>query len=341
MAPGYLFVVVLALALTGEFVSSYTSYSALLRSRGTTSRTSLCICAAREPQGHREPDGLGGLGTSGDAISARGESLRDAKRMFLLLSGALGLTAATALPTQSRAAQGAFEMDMQFYAKNLLGQKPTPGVAVKRPIFKSPRSMDKTFARSIVDLVGDRISALSGSPRGSLESLVDSRIEATLKYFRTFAPITATDVGDQYYFDMVLYLYYLEAAKLLPTSERRVGLRDAVGDGLLALMREKYNVDRGGSGGSGGRGDTISAGQGQEQGQGQGHKQGPTTATAATATAAAKMKALGLGVEQILGVFRSTGVIGDYQFDMEDLADFNYAEASFAEVRHKYVVCHI
>mmetsp|Transcript_22853 Transcript_22853/g.50820 ORF Transcript_22853/g.50820 Transcript_22853/m.50820 type:complete len:125 (+) Transcript_22853:24-398(+) len=43
------------------------------------------------------------------------------------------------------------------------------------------------------------------------------------------------------------------------------------------------------------------------------------------------MKALGRGTEQILGVFKTTGIIADYQFDADDMSDFDYAEASFQE----------
>jgi len=205
-------------------------------------------------------------------------------------------------------------MDAEYYIKNLLGKNPSQSGSVlkNRPIYKSPRNLNPVFANEVVTIVANEIAELSQSPKSKLVETVNEQKPFFVNYFKTFAPLTTEDISDQYYFDMVMYIYYLEAAKLIPTSERRVDLRNAIGGGVLELVQKKYSgiADR----------DTL-----------------PTVASTAlsepkTANSMAKrMKLLGKGLQEILEVFKQKGIIADYELDVDDVADEEFARSSFQE----------
>lgn len=126
--------------------------------------------------------------------------------------------------------KGAFEMDAEFYMKDLLDAIGLKGSQTsgtqngfqKKPIYKSPRTLDRKFASNIVNIIASSVAQLSKTTQvADLIAAVIKRTDSALLSFKTFAPITAVDITDQYYFDMLLYLYYIEAGNLLPTSEER------------------------------------------------------------------------------------------------------------------------
>ena len=126
--------------------------------------------------------------------------------------------------------KGAFEMDAEFYIKDLLdavglkGSKTsgTQNGFQKKPIYKSPRTLDRKFVSNIVNIIASSIAQVSKSTQAAdIVAAVITETDSAVQSFKTFVPITAMDITDQYYFDMLLYLYYIEAGKLLPTSEER------------------------------------------------------------------------------------------------------------------------
>lgn len=127
------------------------------------------------------------------------------------------------------AAQGAAEMDMEYYIRNVFNLQSDQKAKV-RTVFKSPRMIDSTFA----DAVQTRIMNLLG-PTFSLKDF-DTNIASSLPSFREFAPIVHEDNSDQYYFDLRMYCIYKQAAQILITSEERVRFRNLVGDRVLDLI---------------------------------------------------------------------------------------------------------
>jgi hypothetical protein len=66
--------------------------------------------------------------------------------------------------------------------------------------------------------------------------MVTKKIPYFIPYFRTFAPIATEDITDQYYFDIILYLTYIEAGTVVKKSEDRVVLRERVGNRILSYL---------------------------------------------------------------------------------------------------------
>ena len=126
--------------------------------------------------------------------------------------------------------KGAFEMDAEFYVKDLLDAIGLKGSQTsgtqngfqKKPIYKSPRTLDRKFVSNVINIIASSAAQVSKSTQvAEIVTAVITQTDSTLQSFKTFVPIVAVDITDQYYFDMLLYLYYIEAGKLLPTSEER------------------------------------------------------------------------------------------------------------------------
>jgi hypothetical protein len=145
----------------------------------------------------------------------------------------MAATGMVLFPSSANAVKGAFEMDMDFYIDGLLGKKPPP---IRKALRPSPRTLDRSYASRILDIVQSNIVSQSESSRKALQELVESKVPGLLPYFMTFAPVSKEDISDQYYFDITMYATYLEAAKLIPKSEQRVMLRDSIGNDLIASL---------------------------------------------------------------------------------------------------------
>lgn len=212
--------------------------------------------------------------------------------------------------------KGAFEMDAEFYIKDLLeavglkGSK-TTGVEskfMKKPIYQSPRVLDKSFASNIVQVLVETISAQANRRPADVIDAVNAQIENTLTSFRSFVPLSTADLSDQYYMDMLLYLYYLEAGKLIPDSEGRVQLRNRIGEGILRLVYRIYQLPR-----------PPKAPQQSDE-------------KALNEIFSSRLEDVSRGISDILKAFKDSGMIKDFVFDVEDLADLEYARTSFNEV---------
>lgn len=213
------------------------------------------------------------------------------------------------IPNVAHSAKGAFELDAEFYFNALIGkQKDEKIIKDSIPVYESPRSIDYQFASKVLECVDDAICDCANVTTFYIQSTVGNSISYALNYFKLFAPISKDDLSDQYYFDMVLYLHYLEAGKLLPKSESRVELRKVVGDKILALIRKTYQTPP-----------IIT--------------QSKTVSRFAQAVYGSKnIVALASGVKNILQIYNDTGFVSGYILDDEDFADESYALNTFAEV---------
>eukprot|EP01031_Cornospumella_fuschlensis_P030697 gene30695-37093_t len=176
-------------------------------------------------------------------------------------------------------------MDAEIYIRNLLGlRQSSQSVFKSLGSFGSPRALDKPFVSTIIELVYAELSKIADVPMSTLKKAVEDKTPYYTKYFMTFAPITQQDVSDQYYFDMLLYLIYLESAAYLKTSEARVAFRERIGSAILQwLMRSSF----------------VSL---------------PASSEKSSAS-------LALGIRQLLSTYKNKGLIADFIFDDEDLLD--------------------
>lgn len=260
------------------------------------------------------------------------KSLRHASK--LLVNALLPLSLYSNPQSSNAQVKGAFEMDLEFYLRNILKGKPSDDAQTfkNRPIYKSPRTMNRVFAERLLDVVVQQIVATVGNNEANnkglaydkqiaisnLTNIVDSKVPYMLNYFRTFAPITTQDLSDQYYFDMVMYLYYLEAASRIPSSEERVGLRSRVGQEILKLLVDEYGLYNS-------SGDiTLPVYDSSSRKQD------------SISVAAKSLSKLSTVITAVLDRFKTNGIILDYEFQADDLDDVPYAISSFQDVSSNY-----
>ena len=220
--------------------------------------------------------------------------------------------AITTVPSVSKAEKGAFEMDMEYYAKSIFTRNNLNkglDITAHRSVYKSPRTLNGPFAAKVLDAVINEISETAHISRGDLISSCGECIPAYLSYFKTFAPIVSQNLTDQYYFDMLLLIFYLEAGKSIPKSEERVKLRKRIGDAVLNILLSE---------------DSSSA-----------YHQLPSIILPKPSTienAAKQMPSLCDGINSVLQIFQDTGMIASFIFDADDFSDVDYAEKSFSDV---------
>lgn len=226
------------------------------------------------------------------------QSVRDQAITSSALAFSAALTAVFAGPGVASAAKGAFEMDAEYYISNLLNKN--KGEAAKtgdgrRPIYKSPRRLDAATAEGIYENLVDLVVAGGGAQAASkadvMKRVSDLR-DMKLDYFKSFAPVVKPDLSDQYWFDITLYCLYQVAQGIIPTSQRRVKFRTAVGD---AVYR------------------TISA-----------------STDTGTGTDTVPIKDAIDDVVTTLQRLKQTNLIASYTFDADDASDEQFARETFA-----------
>ena len=163
------------------------------------------------------------VGKEGRNGNAEVRSIKDftesdaSKGLFYAIAGAVscGLSAAPS----AAARQGAFEMDVELYVKNLVGgNKGRPNSGRRTPL-PTPRRLDTKFAMQLLEAVDAKIGQISGIEEKEIEKRVKELLPLTLQYFREFVPVGREDLSDQYYFDIVVFLHYLVAKEAIPGSK--------------------------------------------------------------------------------------------------------------------------
>jgi hypothetical protein len=140
------------------------------------------------------------------------------------------------------------------------------------------------------------------------------------------------DISDQFFFDMLLFLYYREIGQRIESSPDRVRLRDRVGDEVLNLLLREQSVVLANPPLS----TSTRAGPSTDRtlldpllDERQSVSQGVSRRVSA---ACANMPIFRRGVKQILDRFTQTGLLAGYLFDDEDLGDVSYLSSTFEEV---------
>ena len=148
------------------------------------------------------------------------------------------LLGSIALPQSAHAAaraKGAFEMDLDFYLRDLTLGKANikPKVPSERARIPKGRTLNAVFAKQIIHIVEHAIAQVANKTvqEVSLQAELERKIQ--LPYFRTFVEIDHEVISDERYFDVTAYAYFKAAQKLIPTSEQRVALRSIIGQAVL------------------------------------------------------------------------------------------------------------
>lgn len=198
--------------------------------------------------------------------------------------------------------RGAFEMDMDFYIRNILGTSSKPDQP-KKALHKSPRKISKNVAEKIFNIVVDEIVQLSGTNKLNLMSSTFDLVQSTLPYFRTFLPIKDTSFIDQYYFDISMYSLFSITSNIIEDSAKRVVLRKGIGRKIYneIILENVKLISKDAS--------EIAANKPEEL-----------------------VKVICANITKILNYFRDIGFILDYIFDEDDASDTEFAKQSFQQV---------
>jgi hypothetical protein len=201
-------------------------------------------------------------------------------------------------PKVSNAAAGAFEMDMDYYLRNIINGndvKKENEKKVRKSIFPSPRQMDIKTTTKIIDIIKTIACKMSSLSIETLNEYIDIELPKKLVKFKEYIPITNENFSDQYYFDIYLYLIYKAIENVVSKSEDRVKLRQKVGDEILQLFIKDKLINM-----------TMTNNQ-------------------------RNVENLAYNVKLILQSYVKIGLISSFIFDDDDLADQAYADSSFQE----------
>ena len=226
------------------------------------------------------------------ALSSSYDKSRKIAKNAIDIVGLLSIV--VGLPKVSRGTRGAFEMDADYYLKELIGQGTND--KIQRTVFPSPRSINQNFAALLIEILLQEASFLSKLSEQTIQQQVSFLIPSSIKYFQTFLPIKKLNWSDQYYFDIYLYNLYVVIAKLLPRSEDRVNLQEQFGRKVL----HRIFID-----------DLL---------------QSPTTLNQLKDTSLDKIYQT---LKDLLEFFRKTGMIGSYQLEADKLQDQEELQSFF------------
>ena len=194
--------------------------------------------------------------------------------------------------------KGAFEMDTEYYFKNLLNsnkgnEKDNRG---PRPLYKSPRKTDSRFGTTILDIVQNTIHDFDNTISiHEIRSQAEQRYYDKLPYFKTFVPIVKSNTEDQYYVDIMLYIYYKIASERIKTSEQRVQFRKAVGESVYKSILSEM------------------------------------PSSSPVKSSADDIMTISNGLETVLIYFSQKKFIANFVYDKEDLNDEIYSSKTFAQ----------
>jgi hypothetical protein len=203
-------------------------------------------------------------------------------------------------PKICHASKGAFEMDMDYYIRNIVSGSNIQSEnekKVRQSIYPSPRQMNIIITTKIINIIKRVLCKKSNLSIDQLNQYIAIELPKKLLKFKEYIPITNEDFSDQYYFDIYVYLIYKAVENIIIKSEDRVILRQVVGDEILQLLINDKIIN-------------INKNDNNDN---------------------RNVVSLAQNVKIILQSFQNIGLISSFIFDDDDLADQTYADSSFKE----------
>ena len=197
--------------------------------------------------------------TKSSTSIAKAPSRRDCLVGIGSLGGSLLLSFLT--PEPAHAARGAFELDMEYYIRDLVGGNKKEGNILPSipPATQPPRLLqgpliplllDNNYASCIpVQTLAEQL-AKGKSTDAIARSIADSAMDYRTKASRSFSSRSSwekEDVTDQYYFDISAYALWKTTADLLPNYGDRDQFARNVGRKLYDRMEFKRQPSNKGS----------------------------------------------------------------------------------------------
>lgn len=193
------------------------------------------------------------------------------------------------------------------------------------PILHSTtRQIYSKFANSMLNivqrntiLIADKLKTLK-NPNNNYNIVVEYA-QQNINYFSTLFRkrgiiINEDSITDRNYFDILLLLYYLKASELIVESRDRVFLRQNIGENILELLCNEYNLEQ------------------------------PTQLIIRSPNDSKissddlkilsdNISVLANGIEKILTIFKNNGILLNCIYDPIEISDTIYAYQSFSDVR--------
>ena len=145
-------------------------------------------------------------------------------------------------PKICHASKGAFEMDMDYYIRNIVSGSNIQSEnekKVRQSIYPSPRQMNIIITTKIINIIKRVLCKKSNLSIDQLNQYIAIELPKKLLKFKEYIPITNENFSDQYYFDIYVYLIYKAVENIIIKSEDRVILRQVVGDEILKQVAER------------------------------------------------------------------------------------------------------
>lgn len=175
------------------------------------------------------------------------------------LIGGLGLGGFLASNEPANAARGAFELDSEYYIRDLLGGNKKEGniLPSKPPNMPPPRKLQGPLVPLLLDpfyssscipvqVLVQQVTKSSNMDNSVAKAIAQSASEYRTKASRSFAsraPWNAEDVTDQYYFDLSSYALWKTAADYLPNYTERDAFVRNVGRRLYKEIRSLNSLN--------------------------------------------------------------------------------------------------
>ena len=227
----------------------------------------------------------------------------------ILLSKSIFVLPLIAYPRLSNAQKGAFELDAEYYVRNLLGNQKLDKDQV---IFPSPRSVDDKISSNLVNIVKNEISTFTKISSEKLSMEVAEMLPIYLNYFRKFVPISNLSLTDQYYLDIVLYILFLIVQKEIIDPINRYKFSQSLGENSMNyIVNSGYITMK-----------LINNDNNNNKSE---------------LALYNKSQQLAKDIKSILDFYQEYGLISSYSFDDENLLDMEYLLSSLDSVSYYYI----
>lgn len=134
--------------------------------------------------------------------------------------------------------KGAFELDMEFYIKNLLN------ISDKSPkqqvFFPSPRYLDQVIMKEFIYLIVSNVSKYTKKNVMQVTEEVDKRLPNIYESLKTFVPLTRFDFSDQYYVDLYILVLYQIAFDNISNLVYRDEMKQQIGIDIYHFLCDRF-----------------------------------------------------------------------------------------------------
>jgi len=227
----------------------------------------------------------GTLGMANGPVDLRSRARKN------VLSFCAGICSFSMATPAARAVKGAFELDAEYYIKNLLKLDGEKGAPFPDKI-GAGRDIDPIFSRAVVAIVEECIASTAHCSIEEIRRRTQEQLNILyLPYFANFVSLkNGQTFSDSNFLGIYLFTLYKVAETLIPQSPNRVKLQAAIGSAILNQIEEVIKIP-------------------------------PSIPGSKKEIQAEWGRSVADSLTEVLTYFQSVGSIKSFKFDTEDLLD--------------------